>query len=117
MMTCIIPSANAASVPGLMGKIPVGASRSAGAVGINHHQLCAAAASFDNERPQMDIISVNVRGPRDDVARMAKLLRLSAELHAENRFQPSFAGSGANVARQAAKRPADERTGGPWSRR
>ena len=67
-------------------QIPVGARRSAGAVGIDDHQLRAIATGLRDERPQVNVVAVNVRGPSDDVARMCELFRLGAQLDADDRL-------------------------------
>src|SRR5215831_7014620 len=71
--------------------VPVRTLRCARPIGINHDQLRALSASLFNKRPQMDIVSVNVGCPGNDVARMCKLLGFSTYLHAENRLQSFFA--------------------------
>src|SRR6185312_16256945 len=49
------------------GQIPISAARGAGLVGIDDNQLRAVAPGFFNKRPQMDVGTVNVRAPGDDV--------------------------------------------------
>src|SRR5258708_912132 len=48
----------------------------------------------------MNIIAVDVRCPGDDVARMPELLRLGAELYAENGLQSRLAGGRAKCSVQ-----------------
>ena len=77
---------------GIDGQIPVGTGGGASAVGIDDDQLCAFAARLHNVGPEMDVVAVNVRSPRDDVARMDELIRLGAELDAEYGFDAGLAG-------------------------
>ncbi len=86
--------------PRIDGQVPVRAGRGAGAVRINHHQLGAFAARFRDERPQMDVVAVDIRAPRDDVARVRELLRIGAHLDADNGIQPRLARRRADVAGQ-----------------
>ena len=76
---------------GIDRQIPVGAGGSARAIRINDYQLRALAPRFLDERPQMNVVAVNVRSPGDDVARVNELFRLGAQFHAENRDQTSLA--------------------------
>ena len=71
-------------------QIPVGARRGARAIRINHHELRAIAPRLRDERPQVHVVAVNVRGPRNDVLGMFKLLRLRPELLAVNGNQACF---------------------------
>src|SRR5262249_44380428 len=60
----------------------------------------AIAARFFNERPQVDVVAVDVCSPGDDVLGMPELLGLGAQLHAIDRLDPFTSGFGANVPRQ-----------------
>ena len=77
-------------------QVPVGAGSGARAVRIDHHQLCAIAPRLFDERPQMNIVAVNIGAPGDDVLGMAKGLRLAAQLAPHHRDQRLAAGCGAN---------------------
>ena len=68
MITCIMPRASAASVPGLMGRYQSAHFGGARAVGIDHYQLRAVAPRFHDERPQVHVVAVDIRAPGDDVA-------------------------------------------------
>ena len=78
------------------GQIPVGAGSGARAIRIDHHQLCAIAPRLFDERPQMNVVAVNVGAPGDDVFGMAKGLRLAAQLAPHHRDQRFAAGGGAD---------------------
>src|SRR3954470_22641078 len=80
--------------------MPVGAGGGAGAVRVDDNQLRALAPGFFNERPQMNVVSVNVRGPRDDVLGMAELLWVGANIHAVNRLHPGGSCLGTNISVQ-----------------
>ena len=75
---------------GIDRQVPVGAFRSSRAVRVNDHEFRAVAPRLGNERPQVHVVAVNVRGPRNDVFGMAELLGFGSQLHAQNRFQPCF---------------------------
>src|SRR5947208_571071 len=66
------------------------------AVGVDHYYLRAVAPRLFDERPQMNIVAVNIGAPGDDVLGMAKGLRLAAQLAPHHRDQRLAAGCGAN---------------------
>ena len=69
---------------GINREIPVGEFRGSGAIGIDDDELCAFAAGFFDEGPEMNVGAVNVRGPGDDVTRMSELFGLGAVLAADD---------------------------------
>ena len=81
-------------------QMPIRAPCGAGSVRVDHYQLRALVAGFFNERPQMNVGCVNVRGPRNNVLGMPELLRVGADVYAVNRFHSGGAGLGTNVAVQ-----------------
>jgi hypothetical protein len=50
------------------GQIPIRTGGGAGAIRIDDHQLRAPAAGLGDERPKVDVVAMDVRGPGDDVA-------------------------------------------------
>src|ERR1019366_1142750 len=67
---------------GIDGNVPIGKARSAGAIGIDHHQLGPVAPRLFDERPEMNVVAVNVGGPGDDVLRVTELFGLGPDLAA-----------------------------------
>jgi len=53
---------------GIDRQVPVSTFGRTRAVGINDDKFCACASRLFNEWPEVDIVAVNVRAPRDDVA-------------------------------------------------
>ena len=82
------------------GKIPISASGGARAIRVDHYQLRAGATGFLNERPQVHVVAVDVRCPRNDVSRMTKLLGLRTHFPSIHRFQSRFPRRRADVSRQ-----------------
>src|SRR5208283_5437269 len=74
------------------------------------NQLRASAARFHDIRPEMNIVAVNVRGPRADVAGVDKLVRLRAEFDTHDRLQPGLASGGTNGALQLGSTESSEET-------
>ena len=70
-------------MPGLIGKYQSANFAVRVLYGSMTISLRALVARFFDERPQVHVVAVNIRSPGDDGARVRKLLRLSAELHAE----------------------------------
>jgi len=58
----------------------------------------------------VNIVAVNIRSPRDDVARVCELFGLGAEFDAEDRFQAFFAGVGTDGTLQLRSAQAVEET-------
>src|SRR3954454_1772268 len=80
--------------------MPICTRGGAGAVRVDDNQLRAPPPGLLNKRPEVNVVSVNVRGPRDDVLGMAELLGVGANIYAVNRFHPSRAGLGTNISVQ-----------------
>ncbi len=80
------------------GDVPVSQPRRARLVRIDHHQLRAVAFGLFHERPQVDVIAVDIRAPGDDVARVRELLGLGADLGAINAADTRLAWRGTNRA-------------------
>ncbi len=72
---------------GIDGDVPVRGARRARRIRIDDDQLCAVAASLFDEGPQMNIVAVDVRGPRDDELCVREGFRVGAEFAAINRDQ------------------------------
>src|SRR5271154_100716 len=85
-------------------------SGGAGADRVDHVKLRTVAAGFDDERPQMHVGAVNVRGPDDDELRMAELFGLGSILQAERGYQGGAAGGGADGPVQPRRAQAMEET-------
>ncbi len=83
MITCIMASASAVSLPGLMKKCLSLAAPVRLRLRVDGVELRAVAPRFHDERPQVDVGAENVRAPGDDQLRVAELLRLGAVAHAE----------------------------------
>jgi len=77
---------------GLNGDMPVSSAGSASSIGINHYEPGAITACFFDERPQVNVITVNVRRPRDDVSGVAEVFRVSAQFFPVDRNQGVGAG-------------------------
>ena len=97
-------------MPGLIGRYQSAQLRRARTVWIDDYKLRAFAASFFDEGPEMNVVAVNIRAPRDNVTRMRKLFGLGSELDADHRLQAFFAGSGADAALQLRGAQAMEET-------
>src|SRR5664279_1791752 len=65
--------------------VPIGEASGARAIGIDHYQLGAIAPRLVDERPEMNVVAVNVRGPGDDVLRVAELFGLGPNLASVDR--------------------------------
>jgi hypothetical protein len=59
---------------GADGEVFVGERCGAGAVGVDDDEFCAAATGLFEERPEMDVVAVDVRAPGDDEAGVGELL-------------------------------------------
>ena len=93
---------------GIDGDVPVGNRCRARAIGIDDDELGAIAARLFDERPQMNVVAVNIRGPGDDVLRMTELLRLGAHLAAIDGDDRILAGLRADAAMQPRRSQAME---------
>src|ERR1700734_3095861 len=82
----------------LNGDVPVRHSGSACAVGVDHYQLRTVAPCFLDEGPEVNVVAVDIRTPRDDVPRMVEVFRGGAQLFPVDRFQSIAAGSGTDGA-------------------
>ena len=71
----------------LDGDMPVSGAGGAGAVWVDDHQPRAVAPCFFDEGPQVNVIAVDIRGPRDDVPGMAEMFRVGAQLFPVDRYQ------------------------------
>src|SRR5438105_7282257 len=80
--------------------MPICTRGGAGAVRVDDNQLRALPPGLFNKRPEVNIVSVNVRRPRDDVLGMAELLGVGANIHAVNRFHSGGAGLCTNISVQ-----------------
>jgi len=85
---------------GINGNMPVGNLRRSRPVGIDHHQLAAIAPRLLDERPEVDVVAVNVGCPGNDVFRVAELLGLGTDLPPVNGNHGFAARGGANGAQQ-----------------
>ena len=64
----------------LNGNVPVSGLGRACAIGIDDHQPRAVAPCFFDEGPQVNVIAVDIRRPRDDVFCVAEVFRVRAQL-------------------------------------
>ncbi len=101
---------------GLNGNVPVSGAGGAGSIGINHDESGAITACFFDEGPEVNVITVNVCRPGDDVLCMAEMFRVGAQLFSVDRNKGVSAGGGADGAIKAGRRRGDERSGDPWIR-
>ena len=84
--------------PGVDDEMLIGHPGGTGFDGIDHDEAGAAAAGVDDERPQVDVISVNIGAPGDDEFGFPELFRLGAEAVTEGGHQGRAAGGGTNSA-------------------
>ena len=115
-MTCIMPRASAASVPGWMAMCQSASFGGARLIGIDDDEPGAVAACLFDHGPEMNVVAVNVRAPGDDQARAMKLLGVGAELAAVDARGRRRRRRWSRWCDRAARRPAGGRSGGPWSR-
>ncbi len=85
---------------GIDGNVPVGTLRRPRAVWIDYHQLAARAPRLFDERPQVNVVAVDVGAPRDDQLGKAELLGLGAHLDSVHRLDPEPARGRTDVALQ-----------------
>src|ERR1700734_1881684 len=60
--------------------MPVRYTRGTSEEWVDNHQPGALAPCFFDEGPQMNVIAVDIRGPRDDVPGMAEVFRIRSQL-------------------------------------
>src|ERR1035438_8710042 len=77
---------------GIDGNVPIGKASSAGAIGIDHHQLGPVTPGLFDERPEMNVVAVNVGGPGDDVLRVTELFGFGPDLASVDRDNGVAAG-------------------------
>src|ERR1039458_2350293 len=70
---------------GIDRNVPIGEVCGARAIRIDHYQSGPIAPRLVDERPQMNVVAVNVRGPGDDVLRVAELFGLGPNLRSAER--------------------------------
>ena len=99
------------------GQVPVGACRGARAIRIDHHQLRAIASRLFDERPQMNVVAVNVRRPGDDVSRMRGTAPARCRVLRREPTSVPLLLPPNRWCVPAGTRPDDERTAGPSKRR
>ena len=104
MMTCIMASASAVSLPGLMKKCLSRCRAGAVAVRIDGVELRAVAPRLHDERPQVHVGAENVGAPGQDQLRVAELLGLGAVAHAQRLGQARHAG-GEQMVRSSREAP------------
>ena len=80
------------------GDVPVRGAGRACCVGIDDDQLCAVAARFLDEGPEVNIVAVDVRGPGDDELRLRKGFGVGAEFAAVDGDEGLATGFGADGA-------------------
>src|ERR1700729_2175972 len=67
--------------------MPVGHACRTSAEWVDNHQPGALAPCFFDEGPQVNVIAVDIRGPRDDVPGMAEVFRIRAQLRPVDRYK------------------------------
>jgi antitoxin (DNA-binding transcriptional repressor) of toxin-antitoxin stability system len=67
---------------GIDRNVPIRGAGGARGVGIEDHELGAVAAGFFDERPEVDVVAVDVGGPGDDELRVREGFRVGAEFAA-----------------------------------
>src|SRR5664280_996787 len=70
---------------GIDRNVPIGEASGPRAIRIDHYQPGSIAPRLVDERPQMNVVAVNVRGPGDDVLRVAELFGLGPNLASVDR--------------------------------
>ena len=93
-----MPSASARVGAGADGDVPVGQRRGARPVGIDHDQPRAVAPRLLHHRPQVNVVAVNVRAPREDQLGQPEVLGRRAQLLAVDQVPGHAAGLGADGA-------------------
>ena len=83
---------------GIDRNVPVRGAGGACGVGIDDDELCAVAAGFFDEGPEVDVIAVDIGGPGEDELRVREGFGVGAELAAVNGDEGLAAGFGANGA-------------------
>ena len=94
MITFIMPSASAPSVPGLIDDVPVGLLGGARAHGIDHHDLRTFFLRLQDEGPGVQVGADHVHPPHDDVLRVGEALQVQpagrADGHDPGRRRPGL---------------------------